>query len=111
MLGSWKVDCSRAPNRDDPSYTYVLRGRSAYLDREYGDLRDSLLIASARINPDDTLQLTINFTGHVREHIYEKSPGRWRVLSNRNLNTHDYSVRDGKYIANGQTTVWLSRCR
>ena len=111
MLGSWKVDCSRAANRDDPVYTYVLKGRRAFLDRDYGDLHDSLLIATARVNADDTLQLTINFTGHVREHIYAKSGGRWRVIRNRNLNTNEHSVRDGKYSDGGQTTVWLNRCR
>jgi hypothetical protein len=32
-------------------------------------------------------------------------------MSNRNVDTNEYSVRDGKFTANGNATPWQTRCR
>jgi hypothetical protein len=37
--------------------------------------------------------------------------GRVRIVSNRNVDTDEYAVRDGKFTVNGNTTPWQTHCQ
>ena len=85
-----------------------------FVDRAFGDGTDSSAITAAVVKADGALDIVIIFTSisQARQLAQIKgSDGRMRAITNRNVNTNDYSVRDGKFTANGNATPWQIRCR
>jgi len=114
LLGTWRVDCSKQASWSDPDLRYVVRGDKLFHDREFGDRRDSNAVLSATITPDNAIELVIRFDmlSQTRQWTYVKqSDGRIQAVSNRNVDNNEYTVRDGKYLANGNATPLQSRCR
>jgi hypothetical protein len=114
LLGTWRLDCSKPMGRSNPDLSYVVRGGKLFHDREWGDTRDSSAVVLATSKADGTLEMVVNFTSlsQTRQFSFMKASGnRIRALSNRNVNTNEYSVRDGKFTSNGKPTPWQTRCR
>jgi hypothetical protein len=114
LLGTWRYNCNAAPSRDDNVLTYVVRGGRLFHDRNWGDGTDSSVVTSAKIRPDGTLDLVIVFTSvsQTRENVVAKTPdGRVRVLVSRNIDTDQYLIKDGKFVASGSPMAPLQRCR
>jgi hypothetical protein len=114
LLGSWKLDCSQATSRSNGDLRYVVRGGKLFHDREFGDARDSSAVMSATTKADGTIEIVVNFASfsQTRQFSFIKgSDGRIRALSNRNVDTNEYSIEGGKFTANGNDTPWQSRCR
>jgi hypothetical protein len=114
LLGSWKVDCNAPTNRQDPTVAYAVREGRLFHDRDFGDAKDSSPVVLATRKPDGAIELVVTFTSlkQTRQYSLTKgSDGRARALSNRNVDTNDYSVRNGKFTANGNETPWQARCR
>jgi hypothetical protein len=114
LLGTWRLDCSQSPSRSDGELKYVVRGGKLFHDREFGDARDSSPVMSATRKTDGSLELVVNFVSlsQTRQFSFMKgSDGRIRAISNRNVDTNEYSIKDGKFTSNGNSPPWQTRCR
>ncbi len=114
LLGSWKLDCSKPASRSNGDLQYVVRGGKLFHDREFGDARDSSSVMSATTKADGSITLVVSFVSfsQTRQFSFIKgSDGRIRAISNRNVDTNEYSIKDGKFTANGNDTPWQARCR
>jgi len=63
---------------------------------------------------DGSLELTVKFDSLSpnRQFSFVKGgDGRIRAISNRNVDTNEYTIKDGKFTANGNTPPWQTRCR
>ena len=115
MLGTWAVNCGTPPSRSNGHSTYEAEGTTdAVLRRDFGaELeRDRSQIQSAHI-ADGLLHMTINFTslGQVRTNVFMKvGADGMRAFENRGPDG-SYTVRDGKFLHNGQPTLVQYRCR
>jgi hypothetical protein len=114
LLGEWRRDC-RSPIADDnPSYLYLVRNGQLYLDRDFAKSgTDSSVVSGIRRTAAGEIEYVIQFISLAhRQHLNAKSAdGRMRVIFNKNLQTGEASVVDGKFTDGGQITPWLSRCR
>ena len=114
LIGTWRLNCGAPPSRSDGELKYVVRGGKLFHDREFGDARDSSQVTSATRKADGSLELTVKFDSlsQTRQFTFMKgSDGRIRAVSNRNVDTNEYTIRDGKFTANGNTPPWQTRCR
>jgi hypothetical protein len=114
LFGTWRLDCSKPMSRSNPDLTYVVRSGKLVHDREFGDSRDSSPVMSATRKADGSLELLVNFgsLSQTRQFSFIKgSDGRIRAISNKNVDTNEYSIKGGKFTANGNDTPWQTRCR
>ena len=114
LLGIWRLDCSKPMGRNNPDLAYVVRGGKLFHDRDFGDTRDSNAVVLATTKADGTFEIVVNFASmsQTRQFSFFKADSRRiRAMSNRNVDTNEYSVRDGKFTANGNATPWQTRCR
>jgi hypothetical protein len=114
LIGSWRVDCRQPPSRTNDQQTFVVRARKLFLDRKFGDRRDSNAVVLATIASDGGIVLTLKFDCCSETHQWEYikgGDGRMRAIFNKNLDNGEYSIRDSKYTANGKDTFWYARCR
>ena len=95
---------------------YVVRGGKLFHDRDFGgeSKSDSSPVTAARLTPDGVLELTIPFASlsQTRQFAFVRAPdGRIRAVYNRNVDTDEYSIKDGKFTANGNAPPWQTLCR
>jgi hypothetical protein len=67
----------------------------------------------AKITNDNSIELLIRFEGlsQTRQFVMMKgSDGRIRAKWNRNVDTGEYSIKDGKLVGSGAESVWQKRC-
>ena len=113
LLGTWSADCSAPAGRNRPFYSWVRRGRDAFLERDLGQDRDSNRVLAASVLPDGAIELRVEFKAfsQTRINVYIKGDdGRIRMFVNRDMQG-GYSVRDGYLVATGAATAWDTRCR
>jgi hypothetical protein len=113
LLGTWRLNCGVPASRSDGELKYVVRGGKLYHDREFGDARDSSQVTSATRKPDGSLELVVKFDSlsQTRQFSFMKgSDGRIRAISNRNVDTNEYTIKDGKFTSNGNSPPWQTRC-
>ncbi|MDP1837558.1 MAG: hypothetical protein Q8N31_14290 [Reyranella sp.] len=114
LIGVWQLDCKAPISQSNGALKYAVRGGKLFHDRDFGGGKtDSNVVISARANSDETLEVTISFASfsQTRQFAFVKAAdGRIRALNNRNVDTDEYSIRDGKFLANGNVTPWQSRC-
>jgi len=115
LLGTWSLDCTKAASNANGYLSYVVkdRGRVAH-ERNFGDRRDSNEVLQATLAPDGSIALTVHFKelSQTRKWIIVRgSDGRVRTISNNLVNTNEYTIKDGKFTANGNPTSWQARCR
>jgi len=114
LLGIWRLDCSKPMSKSNPNLSYVVRSGKLFHDRDFSDARDSSPVMSVIRKADGSLELLVNFTSlsQTRQFSFTKgSDGRIRAKSNRNVDTNEYTIKDGKFTATGNTPPWQSRCR
>jgi hypothetical protein len=114
LLGTWAFDCSMPPGRDNTYLTYAARGGRLFHDRNFGDVKDSTQVLSASAADNGELTILIKFDSFKETRQFTNTKGddgRMRTLSNRNVDTNEYSIRDGKFTANANTTRWLTHCK
>ncbi|MCX7360976.1 MAG: hypothetical protein NTV97_03715 [Alphaproteobacteria bacterium] len=113
LLGTWRLDCTTPASQANQSFTFAVREGRLFQDRNLGgDAQDSSPMTQATIRPDGKILLTTVFSGGTREAVFMKSDDgrRRRVMSNRGVDTDEYTIRDGLYVSNGQPTPWSTRC-
>jgi hypothetical protein len=114
LLGSWAVDCAARPDRDKGALlTYEIRkdGRVMYR-RNFGEAKDENEVVSATVNAEGQLDVTVYFPSlhQTREFaLLLANDGSLRAIYNRS-ERGEYTIRDGKYVANGLPTPAQRRC-
>jgi hypothetical protein len=112
LLGLWRLDCAGKRSGSDPGY--VVRNQTLFEDRDFGDHHDSNVILSAADTADGGIALVIRFDvlSATRERrMIRIDDGRIRTVMSRNVATNEYSVRDGKFVSNGNATPSQTHCR
>jgi hypothetical protein len=112
LLGTWSSDCATPPSQNHPYYSWVRRGRNAFLDRDFGQNRDSNRVLAASVLPDGAIELRVEFKAfsQTRANVYIKDDdGRIRMFANHDMHG-SYSVKDGKLVATGAVIAWDQRC-
>lgn len=113
LLGTWKIDCDAPATVANTQETFVVRAGRLMLDRDLGSETDSFPVAFVAPGEGGTLYLVIQFTrfGQVRENVVVKRPdGRKRIVSNRDVDTDEYSVRNSAFTQSGRELSWFTRC-
>jgi hypothetical protein len=114
LLGTWRLDCSQPASPTDPDLTYVARNGALFHDRNFGSTKDSNPVLSATTTASGGIEILVKFDppGRTRQWTsIKRADGRLRTVSNRNVDTDEYSIRDGKFVANGQDAPWQTHCR
>lgn len=114
LLGTWRLDCNGQASRADPDLIFVVRADQLLHNRNWGTGGDSSRVLSAARTADGGLMVTVKFDSlsQTREWAYVKQDDNHiRAMSNRNVDTDEYSVRDGKFAANGNSTRLQTRCQ
>lgn len=114
LVGTWAVNCHLPPSRTNGMHsTYIRRlGGDVEVHRDFGDpqYNDTSPVLAARVDSEGRLELTVD-PRQTFTYLLAKAPdGRIRSMSGR-LATGEYTVRDGRFVANGNPTPWQSRCR
>jgi hypothetical protein len=115
LIGTWSLDCSLAPDRNRGAVlTYkVASGDRVVHRRNFGDTRDESEVVTAAVSGDGMLNLRVFFPtlNQTREYGFIMQPdGTLRTMYNRNQK-RGYTIRDGKFTANGKPTPAQNKCR
>ena len=113
LIGTWAVDCEKPPRQGQGnmiSYETTSEGRLIY--RRDLDSSDTNEVTDARIEPDQTLVLSIVMP-HYRQTrwngITKQVDGSIRSVFNRGADG-SYTIRDGRFVASGKPTPSLRKC-
>jgi hypothetical protein len=114
LIGPWAQDCSVPADRDKGTvlaYEVEPGGRVVHR-RDFGDVKDENEVLSAEVSSNGILRLRVSFSKlkETREFGMIKLPdGTIRAMYNRN-SKGEYTIRDGKFTANGNPTPPQHRC-
>jgi hypothetical protein len=114
LLGAWRTDCRAPVTQDGSELTYAVRNGRLFLDRDWGDGEDSNEVASATIDADGSIAVVIVFPSisQTRLNAFIKDGGkRIRSMVSKDVNSGEYSIKDGKFTSNDGASSWLLRCR
>jgi hypothetical protein len=113
LLGTWAVDCSAPPVRGRGTIiSYEVTSDGTLVYRRDHDPSDVNEVAHARVEPDQTLVLSITLpkARQTRENgIAKTEDGSIRSVFNRGEDG-SYTIRDGRFVANGKPTLALRKC-
>jgi len=115
LIGPWSLDCSVKPDRNRGTvlaYELVGDGRVVHR-RNFGDVTDESEVVTAEVSGDGMLNLRVFFPSlkQTREYGLMMQPdGTLRAMYNRNQKD-EYSIKDGKFTANGNPTPSQHKCR
>jgi len=113
LLGTWRLECGKPTSRENPDLKYVVRDGKLFHDRDFGDTTDSQPVIVATRRPDDSLELVVRFDGFHQTRQFIFVHGRndsLRAINNRDVDSGELSIRDGKFTASGEPTPWQFRC-
>ena len=115
LIGAWSLDCSAAPDRGDGAVLayQIASGDRVVHRRNFGDTKDESEVVSAEVSEDGMLNLRVFFPSlkQTREYgLIKQSDGTIRAMYNRNQKD-EYSIKDGKFTANGNPTPSQHKCR
>lgn len=114
LIGFWSRDCSRSADRNNDimlAYETVSDGR-VFFRRNFGDTAEESEVVTAEVSEDGMLNLRVFFPGpkKIRESGLMMQPdGSMRAIYNRSPQG-EYTIRDGKFTANGDPTPPLRKC-
>jgi hypothetical protein len=115
LIGPWSLDCSLKPDRNKGTvlaYEIAPDDRVVHR-RNFGDTTDESEVITAEVSTDGMLNLRVFFPKlkQTREFGLIMQPdGTMRAMYNRNQKD-EYSIRDGKFTANGNPTPSQHRCK
>jgi hypothetical protein len=115
LIGPWSLDCSLQPDRGKGTVlAYEITGDDRVVHRRsFGDSTDESEVVSAEVSGDGMLNLRVYFPGlkQAREYGLMMLPdGTMRAIYNRNQKD-EYTIRDGRFTANGNPTPPQHKCR
>jgi hypothetical protein len=114
LIGSWSLDCSLPPDRNKGTVlAYVIAPDGRVLHRRnFGESTDESEVIAAEVSKGGMLNLRVFFPSlkQTREYgLVMQSDGTIRAMYNRSQKL-EYSIRDGKFIANGNPTPPQHKC-
>jgi hypothetical protein len=114
LIGSWSLDCSVAPDRGKGAVlAYEIGpGDRVIHRRDFGDTSDESEVITAEVSGNGMLNLRVFFPKleQTREYGFVMEPdGALRAVYNRSQKGK-YSIRNGKFTANGNPTPALHKC-
>jgi hypothetical protein len=114
LIGSWSLDCSLAPDRDRGTLLMyaIARGDHLIFRRDFGDEKEDNEVVGAELSADGILNLRVYFRAlkQRREYGLMMQPdGTIRAIYNRDLKG-EYTIKDGKFTANGNPTPSQHKC-
>lgn len=114
LLGTWAIDCAKpAKRRPGNTISYEVTADGGLVYRRDFNPSDNNEVADARIEPDDTLILSIvlpQYKNQRRENGIEmRFDGSIRSVFNRGVDG-TYTIRDGRFVHNGKPTPILRKC-
>jgi hypothetical protein len=115
LIGAWSLDCSLAPDGGNGAVLAyeIASGDRVMHRRDFGDASDESEVISAKVSGNGMLNLRVFFPKlkQIRAYGFAMQPDRtMRAIYNRNQN-NQYTVRDGKFAANGKPTPSQHKCR
>jgi hypothetical protein len=114
LIGQWSRDCSLPPDRNKGtvlSYETTPDGGVVHR-RNFGDERDESEVLSANVSKNGVLNLKLYLPSvkQTREFgLTMQKDGSIRAIYNRD-EKHQYSIRDGRFVANGKPTPLQHKC-
>ena len=114
LIGAWSLDCSVAPDRGEGAVLAyeIASGDRVVHRRNFGDASDASEVVAAKVSGDGMLNLRVFFPKlkQTREYGFAMQPdGTMRAMYNRNRNG-EYTIRNGKFTANGNPTPSQHKC-
>jgi hypothetical protein len=114
LIGAWSLDCSLPPDRNKGTVlAYVIASDGRVLHRRnFGESTDESEVVAAEVSRGGMLNLRVFFPSlkQTREYgLVMQSDGTIRAMYNRSQKG-EYSIRDGKFIANGNPTPPQHKC-
>ena len=114
LIGPWSLDCSLKPDRNKGTVLdYEIVGDNRVVHRRnFGETTDESEVVTAEISGDGILNLRVFFPSlkQTREYGLLMQPdGTMRAIYNRNQKD-EYSIKDGKFTANGNPTPPQHKC-
>ena len=114
LIGAWSLDCSVAPDRGQGAVLAyeIASGDRVVHRRDFGDASDESEVVTAKVSGDGMLNLRVFFPKlkQTREYGFAMQPdGTMRAMYNRNQNG-EYTIRNGKFTANGNPTPPQHKC-
>jgi hypothetical protein len=114
LIGTWAIDCAKpAKKGQGNTISYEITSDGSLIYRRDFDAADNNEIVQARVEPDNTLTLSIVMPAfnQTRENgIAMQSDGSIHSVFSRGEDG-TYTIRDGRFVANGKPTPELRRCR
>jgi hypothetical protein len=115
LIGPWSLDCSHPPdiNKGSVLAYEIAPGDRVVLRRRFGDSTDESKVVAAEVSRDGMLNLRVFFPQlkQTREYGLAMQPdGTMRAMYNRSQKG-EYTIRDGKFTANGKPTPSEHKCR
>jgi hypothetical protein len=115
LIGPWSLDCSLPPDRNKGTVLAyeIAPGDRVVHRRNFGDTTDESEVVTAEVPGDGMLNLRVFFPSlkQTREFGFSMQPdGTMRAMYNRNQKD-EYTIRDGKFTANGNPTPSQHKCR
>jgi hypothetical protein len=109
LIGKWATDCDSSNRGSVIAYEIADGGRLIY--RRPNIVGDANEVVRARRSSDGSLILWIKLSGGTRENaVVAGEDGTIRSVYNRGEDG-TYTIRDGRFVANGNATAPLRRCR
>ena len=114
LIGPWSLDCSLPPDRNKGTVlAYVTASGGRVLHRRnFGDSTDESEVIAAEVSSNGMLNLRVFFPSlkQTREYGLVMQPdGTIRAMYNRNQKG-EYTIRDGKFTANGSPSPAQHKC-
>jgi hypothetical protein len=113
LIGPWSLDCSLPPDHAKGTVLiYEANGDRLIHRRDFGDSRDEAEVLSATVSDDGILNLRVYFPSmkQTREYgMMHVDDSSIRAVYNRD-EKNKYSIKDGKFTANGKPTPAQHRC-
>ena len=114
LIGAWSLDCSVAPDRGQGAVLAyeIASGDRVVHRRNFGATTDESEVITAEVSGDGMLNLRVFFPKlkQTREYGFVLEPdGALRAVYNRSQQGQ-YTIRNGKFTANGNPTMALHKC-
>jgi hypothetical protein len=114
LIGPWSVDCSLKLDRNRGTLLAyeIAPGDRVVHRRNFSDTRDESEVVTAEVSADGLLNLRVFFPSlkQTREFgLMMQRDGTIRAIYNRN-HKGEYTIRNGKFTANGNPTPPQHKC-
>ncbi len=111
LIGDWRVACGGPASPANPVRRFLARDGRLVEETDLGDRTIAGTIDRASLREDGALTMEIDYAGGRRERVAVRyGPGARRIVSDRDVATDQYAIRNGRMTANGELTPAESRC-